>query len=214
MSEMKDWTFLTGDVNWQEYGATWCLQKGRAWWVLRFSNKAEWGDGAQGYCCEVLRVLLDDTAVESKRDALSFVGMSEDDFQELCFEDPKQSELCLLDALVSYGVYAPMDSCESNYPNRARAQARRQADFIMSNDPERKRLLNRSVNKIGTTAREMGKGDLLAGLKRSADKVFKGESVSKEKSILLKMYGAANGQTLGGKVETKLAIAGQLLQGE
>lgn len=209
MSKMRDWTFLTGDVDWQDYGAIWCRKIGRVWWVLRFENMEEWGDGAKGYHCEVLRV--SNVPDEAKKSALDTVGLSMEEFKELCDEDPKCAELTMLDALVCYGTYSPMSSCESNYPDRARAQARREADEFIADDKACQKALRRPINKIGTTASEMGQGNILAGLERSATKVMSGEPVSQENSILLKMYGATNGQTLGGKCEVKLAVAGQLL---
>jgi len=211
MSKMKDWTFLTGDVDWQDYGAMWCLKDGAVWWVLRFENKAEWGDGAKGYYCDVLRVSDLDVSVESKKEALDSIGMSVDEFQTLCFENTSQAEMTILDALVGYGVYSPMGSFESNYPDRARAQARREADRLIADNEECEKALERPVNKIGTTAGEMGQGNILAGLDRAASDVMSGEPISKDKEILLRMYGATNGQTLGGKCEKKLAVAGQLI---
>jgi len=194
---MKNWSWLTGDVNWQEYGGTWYRKVDKIYWLLRFENKAEWGD--EGYYCQVLRVNLNNIPASEMQAALD--GWKDAD------------ELMKLEAAVGYGIYSPMGAAEeSRWPDMALARARRRAEELIGDVRETRRLLHRPINKIGSTAADFGRGDSLAGLRRTARGVFSGQKPSPEAEIMLKMYAAANGRTLGGKCEVELAVAGELLK--
>ena len=138
-TKMKDWKFLTGDMNWSDYGGTWYLKVDDIYWLLRFENKQEWGDGATGYYCQVLRVDIESILADSDGDT----GMA---------------ELMLVGSLVEYGVYSPMGASESNYPDRARAQARRSADALISDVAQCAVKLSEPANAIGATVEDFGRG--------------------------------------------------------
>jgi hypothetical protein len=206
MSKMKDWEFLSGDMNWEEYDGSWYYCVGsQKYYVLRliylqghdplFDDK---------YCCEVLYVDLKAAGKDSIQDAMDFCGI----------EDVSKVEPAwLVDALVSYGTYATLDSVFGDaYPLRIRAAARRIADnFIDSDKKLLSKALNKPANAIGSTARDMMKGDCLAGLKRSAKKVMMGGKVDDASKLMMKAYHVSRGNTLGGKIETEIAVAGGLI---
>jgi hypothetical protein len=220
---MKDWMFLTGDVNWEDYGAKWCRKDASGvWWVLDFSNKEEWGDGARGYYCEVKRLDLAEVVISEMHSALASCGWTIDpagpaivnDYDGIVIASGLDDmEPVLVESLVSYGVSAPMGSEEGTHPTHVRAAARRLADELMADEKRAEAALAKPVNKIGSTARDFGRGDSLAGLRRVSEKLLRGEDVEVDTSmsLMLRMYAASNGQTLGGAKEAGLAAAGRIL---
>jgi len=235
---MKNWMFLTGDINWEDHGAKWakCDPVTGAWWILDFENKEEWGDGAIGYYCGIKYVDLTEVPPETIADALRSCGWSLElspssmsmsivnDYDGTEVASGDAFELCLIHSLVGYGVSAPMGSEEGrSYPLRVRARARRFANGMMQDTELTAEALARPVNQLGSTAADFGRGDCLAGVRRVADKILQGESdaesntgsnaeVSTKMSLVLRVYAAAGGQTLGGVKETGLAAAGRALQ--
>ena len=239
------WKFLTDDVNWESYGGTWCKPApDGSWFLLRFENKAEWGDGASGYHCEVLQIDLREIGAAELQSALGCCGWELQHTEgTLCivapysgdiiarFEDPT-FELVLLDACLSYGIYAPIDSDDSDplwdedydepgeddeLAHQILESARLLAEQYIGEDgyAALQVRLDRPVNAIGSTARDFGRGDSLAGLRRTADAVLRGEvspdEVDPSKALMLKMYAATGGWTLGSGVEARLAAAGRAI---
>ncbi len=86
----------------------------------------------------------------------------------LDMDDPQwQDELVKVDCLVSYGCSAPVHTESGNsYPLRVRAAARRHAEELMADDDAAEYALNQPVNRIGSTAREYGRGDLDSAMDR------------------------------------------------
>lgn len=213
----EGWVDLGSDVNWEDYHGMWgkpAPHEPGVWYVLRFTNmidaageKAAKEMGIR-YECSVFRVDLNALPAEKKLAVLkSFL-----DWEDW---DSKEREAATVYGLVGDGCASPLHEESSwNYPARVRAAAKREADSIMNDFDRREELLNRPINAIGTTAREVGQDDLLAGLHRSAEQVMEGKPVDPKASILLQMYAGCGGRTLGGAVETDLAIAGLLLKKE
>lgn len=223
MSRMKNWTFLNGDMNWEDYGARWCRQDTNGvWWVLDFANCEEWG--GEGYECSVKRVDLDPSrlgcvAPAAIKEALASCGwtlkgeevISDYDGSAVASGDTLQ--LCLLDALIGHGTYAPMGAEVGARAAWVRAAARRLADELMVDAEKEWLQLARPSNKLGSTALDFGSGDVLAGARRVASAVVQGGKVevTPQMSVILRAYAAADGRTLGGAVETELAEAGKKL---
>jgi len=168
---MKKWELLSGDVNWEDYGAMWVRQdpgNARVYFVLRFENLIEcMGErdvkesGLDQYLCTVYRVDLDDQPEDQIKGALDCCGI------DLADLDPEYHELALVECLVSYGAAAPMgEHSNPHYANRARAAARRDAESMMSSPTRTKRLLNRPVNALGSTAAEYARGDIHSAMTR------------------------------------------------
>ena len=221
----KGWAWLTGDCDWVTYGGCWYKKSADgALWVLRFCNREDYGDGAKGYDCDVLRVKLEEVAVAETISALRSCGwkfeMEDGEPRIVCPHDGttvasgEAVEPCLLSCLIGYGTYAPMGEHTSNWPDRARCASRRDAEGMMADTAVVEARLDKPFNAIGTTQREAAQGDILAGLKRTAQAVMLGEEPDVHSAIALKMFAASKGQTLGGTVETELALAGELLREE
>ncbi len=216
---MKNWDTLIGDVNWEVYGGSWGKQDPSnlsRFWILDFTNMLDacgesMPDGKNNIC-DVRLVDLSEIPAEDIRSALECCGFdSQESIEEQFNHNPDKFSMFLAECCSQYGTYAPMGSESSRYPMRARARARRLAIELMGDESQTDDCLNRPANAIGSSARDFMRGDILAGLRESADKVLEGEEVSPMARIMLKMYGASNGQTLGGKVEKDLAIAGKMV---
>jgi hypothetical protein len=246
--DFKDWQFLTGDCNWQDYGATWAKRTlDGKWWLIRFSDKREWGDGARGYHCEVLHIDLQE-ARNSIADALASCGWHFDvetadiindydgdvvaEFAGEVVEgepirdgDNSQWELVIVMALEGYGTYSPMDEESADVEldeyddyvdgdriaEELREAMRVRAEEMIEDAHATTAALARPVNALGATAADFGRGDPLAPLREKAGAILRGDNVelSTRDSIMLRMYGACHGRTLGGKTEAQLAAAGR-----
>ena len=220
------WSVLTGDISWETYGAKWCKKApDGSWWVLRFENCEEWGDGATGYSCDIQRIDLASVPSAEIASALSSCGLkiSQEEEAIICPHNgniiAKSSddhfEMVLVECLSGYGTYAPMgEEIGESYPERVRAAARKAADEMMADTAATAVALAKPINRIGTTAAENGRGAVLAPLHRKAAKVVSGKKVALTTAdrIILQMYNATDGATLGGAVEIKLAAAGKVLK--
>jgi hypothetical protein len=185
---------------------------------LRFEPGSEdWDGEGEGKrrepFCEVLLVNLNKLTRRAIGDALRSCGWELGEGWEAVSDCGEVlGELATVEALVGYGVYAPMGSESSPYPMRCRARARRLADELMGDEGLMRKALRRKVNALGSSAGDFGKGDCLAGLRRTAKKVLMGEpcEVPPESEVTLKMFASCGGRTLGGEVEVELALAGSM----
>jgi len=224
------WKFLTGDVNWEDYGGKWAKKAwDNSWWILRFENCEEWGDGATGYSCDIQRIDLLEVPGDTLVSALSSCGWaySQEEQGIVCshsddvvvkFTD-KHFELVLIDCLSGYGCYAPMGSVTGeSYPDLVRAAGHNAADEMMADSVATARALAKPANALGATAADFGCGDPLAGLRNMAAALLCGEllptDLEPQEALVLQMYNASGGKTLGGAVESELAAAGAALRKE
>jgi hypothetical protein len=142
-------------------------------------------DAPHKYECDVLMVDLNSLSAKELKAALDCCGLDLDSLEK------DVREAAAVDCCVSYGTYAPLDSVSGDHrPLNIRAKARRIADELMSDSDILDDRLDRPVNAIGTTAREFGSGNILAGLERYAQKVADtGESPDAGNNLMLKIYG-------------------------
>jgi len=186
---MKNWIELCSDVNWADYHGMWArkARDGR-WFVLQWVNMwdacGESDDLAQ-YSCEVKALDLNELTAGNLAEALrscSFRTTHEglvSDSGDLIGES--QSELVMLECCIQYGLGAPLESFTGDkHPERVRAQARRFAEQCMRDAALLERQLDRPVNRIGSTAREYGRGDINSALYRGDDP---------EKQLMRKLHG-------------------------
>jgi hypothetical protein len=210
----KGWSFLTGDVDWAEYGGTWVKATGEPgeFALVVFENMAEWGDGASGYNAEVRLVNI----ITVRPSALSEAIRS--CWDQAGWEDiPKESRvLAAVEALHGYGSSARLDTITGpSHPERVRAACFRAAEEMIGDRGGIDSKLGEPCNLIGTTWREAMNGDGLAGLRRRADAILAGEEVEDDPGadLLLHCYAAAQGKTIGGQTEDRLVQAGAKIRG-
>jgi hypothetical protein len=162
---MKGWIDLGSDVNWVDYSGKWGKRaKDGSWYVIDFTNMVDaCGEEAADapYVCEVKRVDLSELTDANRRAALDCVGLDLEDVE------PRHREAALVEACVSYGFMQPLDSFSgARHAARIRANARRAAEALMRDAGALETALERPVNKIGSTAREYGRGDCDTALSR------------------------------------------------
>lgn len=184
---MKHWQELSGDINWEDYGASWARRdpiNPRAFYVIKHENLIEcMGErdvkesGCDPHLCSIYRVDLDATSDRCIKAALNCCGLDLDDI------DPEYRDLALVDCLVSYGAAAPMGEHSSRYAVRARAAARRDAEYLMGDHEACEQALSRPVNALGSTAAEYARGDFAPAIERG---VLAGEQNAR---VTAKMYG-------------------------
>lgn len=80
----------------------------------------------------------------------------------------KDVDACLVQCLVDYGVSAPLFSKMGNDRGRLFREARKESYLLSSDRDAYEERMQRPVNRLGSTAREFGQGDLQSGLCRAA----------------------------------------------
>ena len=114
----------------------------------------------------------------------------------------------MADMLFDHGTKGLLESGGSSRFGWSRARGVRAAEQLIVGGWEE--LLDRPVNKIGSSARDFMEGDCLAGLRRYASDVVEGERAADcpASNIMMKMHNASGGMTLAGRTETGLAQLG------
>lgn len=172
-------SFLTGDVNWLEYGGKWVSQKlnnGQFdyWLVLDFTNMDDacGGDnkGQPKYYITVSAVSPSEAEAELEK-ALEGYGWDKEELDDLR----------KVEALHSYGTSAVVWQGSSNNSKELMREAKRQAQKEGVDRFEES--MKAPKNMIGSTGMEFLRGDILGGLSRTM------ASGSPEGEILKKMYG-------------------------
>jgi len=172
--------FLTGDVNWLQYGAKWIspkLNNGEFdyWLVLELFNM----DEACG---------RDNESQPTYNVCLSVVSPSEAGSDKLASafeccglaEEHQNNPVVQVECLHSYGVSTPLWQANGNNAHKLLRQAKHEAQLANMLFGF---YMDKAVNRIGTTGWEAIKGDLTAGLARTI------ASGSTEGNILAKMHG-------------------------
>ncbi|MHC4237559.1 MAG: hypothetical protein ACYSSM_04810 [Planctomycetota bacterium] len=171
----RGWRVLCGDVNWEDYGGKWGFKdpnNSSVFYVIRHDNMLEcMGErdveesGIDIHISQVCRVDLSEVPQSEIDSALESCGPDFDYWPEpVSVEDRNWA---VAESLVDYGASAPMgEYSDPSYPERARAAARRAVEEMIADSDHTDRLLDRPVNAIGSTARDFGRGDIMAGLDR------------------------------------------------
>lgn len=173
--------FLTGDVNWMEYGGKWISNKQNNgdfdyWLVMEFINMDEAcgrdNKGQPRYHVELSAVSPDQAGPENLKKAFECCGWT---------EEHQQNPIIQVEALSSYGVVAVVWSQAGSNAHKLLKEGRKAAQFQGS------MLFGFSMdapkNKIGTTGWEALRGDLDSALFRT---IAGGSPTGR---ILAKMHG-------------------------
>lgn len=184
---MRGWIDLMSDVNWVDYHGMWGRKAtDGSWYVLRWTNLVDaMGErdvkagGYDVYECDVKRIDLREIGLNetpnpnakvmadrTKLDnALCSCGMRREGANLVDGRndviDPKCGELAMVEACISYGLGAPLESfAGSKRPLSIRAQARRYAEELMCDGAKLRDRLERPVNAIMTSAEDYGNGKI------------------------------------------------------
>ena len=224
---------MLGDVDWVSYGGSWLVT---AWydmlWIITFDNAEEWGD--EGFWCEIKLASLSSNARE---DALKSCGMAFDNDENIVIpsgetvasreEQPDLWREVIAETLLGHGatarLYCKSDTWteeskldEDDFAEKMLEEAHLELLNLQVDKRKFNRKLNSRANKIGATQEDFMNGDPMAPLRQKATDIVCGKEakLTPTDRIILKIYGAAGGQTLGGKVEVDLALADVMLRGE
>lgn len=181
----KGWHDIGSDGSWADYGGKWAFKgPGRKYFVVRFENMYECcgendckSTDTPQYLAEVLLVDLGDIPTHTMLSALQCFGfmygnageeiVTEGGSSVIATADRVNSpgltwDLVHVEACVSYGAYAPLDSMSSDTgPIKLRNAARRSAESFASDANRTEVAMNKPINEIGYSAREYMQGDLM-----------------------------------------------------
>lgn len=156
--------FLSGDVDWQEYGGKWVSPKLNNgdwdyWLVIEFINfldaTGEMIDGLP-YVIEISAVSPDAAGYSNVKHALESYGWSD---QLEGFKDP--DPLLIIEALHGYGISAHLWSAPGDDADLMLDMAKDQADLVSGLFGF---FMDRPENKIGSTGWDFISGDILRPL--------------------------------------------------
>lgn len=155
--------FLTGDINWREYGAKWISPRQhngdwQYWLVVEFINWEDaTGEKANGkkYAVTISAISPEAAGVDNLHKAAECCGID-----EIPEDDEAKVQL-----LSDYGVQAQLTVFDGNNANELMNQARKECEIIVHLMFGLR--MDRYVNRIGATGWDAIKGDVLAGLRRN-----------------------------------------------
>jgi hypothetical protein len=181
---MRGWIDLGGDCSWEDYGHTWARKaKDGSWYVLKFENLVEAGGSDfkdTPYECDVKWIDLSEVPTKELVSALQSYGwhISFDiDTGEKAIIDTYSGNFIvkgdcdcdqmLVECCIQYGLGAPLEGFTGKRALVVRAAARRFAEECMKDANMLEKYLARPVNRIGSTAREYGIGNIDAAMHRA-----------------------------------------------
>ena len=162
------WTDIGSDFNWSDHGGRWARHiEGTRYHVIRFENCKDWGDGATGYHCDLQEV---DTSNPQLASAMQPCGMSATNNGDPLdwsdeYGDPVPV-LAFVEALSSYGAYAPLWQEASGNSHKLLRAAKRESRLLATDTEAYETRMDRPVNKLGSTAREYAVGDTTSPILR------------------------------------------------
>jgi hypothetical protein len=166
-TDFGSFKWLTGDVNFTDYGGKWIRKVGsadsRRYHILSLENwvelvgEREASEVGATYCVDLSEVDLDAIALSgSLESALRSCGMTLDQFGAVTcgghtIADPQHAELALAEACHSYGCKAPLWDANGNNYRKLMREARAFSRSLDDSD-RHSEAMERPVNAIGTSA--------------------------------------------------------------
>lgn len=169
--------FLTGDVNWKEYGGKFVSQRlangydgpnavvgldydFHYYYVMEVNPNEdyEYGDKRPHYYVTLSVVAPEAVPTNEMQRAYDCLGMYLEDLEKL-----KADPIFAVEALHDYGTYAVVWQESGNNLSKLMAEARREAQLC---EMMFGFYMDRYVNRIGTTGWDAVRGDVWAGLRR------------------------------------------------
>lgn len=175
--------FLTGDVNWLDYGGKWWSNKqewniegqGKVayWFILSLDNWDETMGGkhnGNSYLVSLVAIAPSLVPDREKGKALAFCG-AEGLIKQVA---PRHKMALLLECMASYGNSCPIQEWEGNNAKRLLSEAKQRAKAISSSPEGIAGCFGRTVNAIGSTGLEYMAGDIYRCLDRGPETTEKG----------------------------------------
>ncbi len=171
--------FLSGGGDWEEYGGMWYRKIDHRFHVVKIFNwedaigEAEAADIDGTHHIDLVEVdTNDDERIKSSLRCCGYyadedgniVSDSGDMLAELKDEDAWRLIVC--EAMVSYGAYANIHGYTSSDLDKMFASMLAKSNLLIDDPQVYEQHMNRPVNRIGSTAREMQRGDINSGILR------------------------------------------------
>lgn len=202
--------WLSGDLNWQDYGGKWIRQVGEhRYHVIELTNMPDacGKDATYTYDVCLSEIDLDALSTEAKQSALSSwgietnAGLYQRDDSVWSPVDDYEPERALVEMLHSYGAKAPLWQDGGNAYAPLLAAARRESRAL-DEPAAHAKAMQRRVNRLGSTAQEFMRGDLQSALLRGL------AEGSKEARLIGKMHGLKDEDMESVKGDRNLARLG------
>lgn len=155
--------FLTGDINWQEYGGKFVSKKLNNgefdyWLIIEVINMldATGDESAEKYAVSLLSVSPQEAGADNIAKAFECCGIEPT-------ADFASNPLVQAEALLSYGVYAQLKTTGGNNLSKLMREIRKEARIASMLYGF---YMDKPENRIGSTGWDLQRGDLLAGLNR------------------------------------------------
>ena len=187
------------------------------WFVIEVTNMDDEGQDDEGQDDEGQDVwVVELKMVDMNRTPQSKIKQACESSGYVVLEriDEEHREAAQVEALHSYGLGCPLDTfqggrrtwkvktfitdaeSDESIVEDLREQARAKAMEYAEDSDELESMLDRPVNKIGSTAREYGTGRIDDAMERGAKAAMRGEAVSPDMSIMLKVHYQLNAEEL------------------
>ena len=163
----KTFRFLTGDMNWQDYGGKWYREipgtNSLRFHIMELMNWNEHeSDPENTYHCDLSVVDLGEIPEDTLKSSLSYCGWESDTELD---KDPKVATLMAIEACHGAGAKAPVwQDSGNNY--RALMQEAREESRGLDDPDTYAQAMAKPVNAIGSTASEYMQGDISSGILR------------------------------------------------
>jgi len=159
---MRGWTFLTGDVSFTDYGGSWYRMVGDGLYhVIELTNMVDACGNDADYTYHVRLVEVDVQSQDVDRLLNSFGWQPEN----LVIDDTMIVEMA-----VSYGSSIHLWDATANSYRHLLAAAKRDSKDTVADSRLHLQRLQRPVNRLGSTALEMARGDFTSGMVRGIAK--------------------------------------------
>jgi hypothetical protein len=171
----KVFSFLSGDMCWEDHGGAWYRKVSPSkFHVVRILNwMVETGEGS-GYNVHLVEVDTDDE--ERLKSSLESCGYSIDDdgavyvpYSGDVLSKPSDEEtrrLIFCECMNGHGAYAPLEDENGEEFEPLFAQMVERSDELVRDPEAYEEAMNRTVNKLGSTAREYQEGDINSAMLR------------------------------------------------
>jgi len=167
----RKWEFLIGDINWQAHGGSWCRHvANRHYHVVELINLRDaMGEEAEvTYSVSLKSVNLDEVPRAGLDAAISCMGLNDATFARLFEGD--DADIGYVEALASFGLFAPMGDWDGNAYRPLIAAAKRESNRLISDREYVESQMSRPINRLGSTAKEYATGDTQSALIRGIAK--------------------------------------------
>lgn len=184
--------FFTGDVNYLDYGGVWERRVGETrFHFIELVNMDEAcgrdNEGSPTYHVSLTEVDIAGIGPDQIADAMRCCGTEPPFDGAIAMEE-------IADACRAYGIAAPLHDVSTNNAAKGIAECKRESYSLSKNPEAYEAAMNRPVNRIGSTAREFGRGDIQSAILRGIN------AGNPDATIMGKMYHNADGNTLSGKI--------------